>query len=360
MPGPSRIPRLSSMLVLRLPPDKSIKPSPMHRAVQMPRIDVRRVRGYASRCGLTTPESAVLSINETLWTKRLSGLGRILPEGFAVGQPQSQYFLKHLAIAQAKVRGGVREIFVTSDLGIGIRFQQVKLAVVREPVIQSGITTQAQMTVDALRQQFEPVLEFFRQFSGFCHEPDLLLIVGIPFQPAGGDVQRAFGQIVDHELPRRVGLESSVADHADVDLATFDVLLRYGIAIGCAMDELDSFLEFLVIVNDRRLGYAYRTLFNDRLYKQGKSKPRGARDLLALWKDTETRYGDAVVRQNLLGERLIMRKRQPSRIAARVRLSQEFEVADDVLIEERMPVELFEQVKRDVRLVLFAGLSNHR
>ena len=67
---------------------------------------------------------------------------------------------------------------------------------------------------------------------------------------------------------------------------------------------------------------------------------------------------NAVVGQDLLAQRLVVRQHQAARIAAGVRLPQQLQVADDVLVVEGDAVELFEQVEGDVRLPLFDFLAD--
>ena len=64
-----------------------------------------------------------------------------------------------------------------------------------------------------------------------------------------------------------------------------------------------------------------------------------------------------MVGEDLLGQRLVVRECQAARIASRVRLLQQLQVADDVLIEQRVAVELFEQVECNLRLVFLARIS---
>ena len=53
----------------------------------------------------------------------------------------------------------------------------------------------------------------------------------------------------------------------------------------------------------------------------------GERGLAAAADDREVRHRDAVVREELLRERLVARQNQPARVAAGIRQAQQFEVA---------------------------------
>jgi hypothetical protein len=65
-----------------------------------------------------------------------------------------------------------------------------------------------------------------------------------------------------------------------------------------------------------------------------------------------------VVGEDLLGQRLVGRQRQPERVAARVGLLLEHKVADHVREEEGVAVELFEEVEGDVGRAILDGLAD--
>ena len=60
-----------------------------------------------------------------------------------------------------------------------------------------------------------------------------------------------------------------------------------------------------------------------------------------------------MIGENFFRERFVVRERQPARIATGIGLLQQFKVADDVLVEERLAFEVFEKVEGNVRLVFF-------
>src|SRR6185295_19412215 len=67
-----------------------------------------------------------------------------------VAYAQRNDLLQQLRIAETAVGCGVREVFVQGDLGIRIRFQQIKDSVVRKPVVETGVAAQTQMPVNTL------------------------------------------------------------------------------------------------------------------------------------------------------------------------------------------------------------------
>ena len=70
--------------------------------------------------------------------------------------------------------------------------------------------------------------------------------------------------------------------------------------------------------------------------------------------------GIAVVREDLLRERLVARQHEATRIAPGVRHEQQLEVAHDVLVELAQPEERLDQVEDDVRLPLLQRFPDRR
>ena len=67
-----------------------------------------------------------------------------------VAQTQRDDFLQELGILDAAMRGGIGEIFVSGDLGIRIRFEQIELPIVRHSIVQTRIPTQTQKAIRSL------------------------------------------------------------------------------------------------------------------------------------------------------------------------------------------------------------------
>ena len=87
------------------------------------------------------------------------------------------------------------------------------------------------------------------------------------------------------------------------------------------------------------------------LTNRGNSRLGGTLHGTALRKDGKGRHLEAVVGENLLGQRLVARQRQPARIAAGICLLAQLEIADDVRVEMADAAELLDQVESDVRFV---------
>ena len=118
--------------------------------------------------------------------------------------------------------------------------------------------------------------------------------------------------------------------------------------------------EFRIISDHGRLGDSDGTFFNHRFHEQRKSQPARADDLLPHRKNCKSGHGDSMVGKDLFRQRFVVGKRQPAWIAAGVWLLQQFQITDDVLIEQRLAFEVFQKVKGNVWFVFFAGFCNHR
>ena len=68
--------------------------------------------------------------------------------------------------------------------------------------------------------------------------------------------------------------------------------------------------------------------------------------------------GDTVIGHQLLGERLVARHYQPTRVAARVLQPQKLEVAHDVLVECRDAGKRLHEVEDEMRLERFNSLTD--
>jgi hypothetical protein len=64
------------------------------------------------------------------------------------------------------VLSGVGEILVPGDLRIGIGLQEVKLAFVREPVVEARVAAQTEQTIDALGGGFNLTAKCLIQLRG--------------------------------------------------------------------------------------------------------------------------------------------------------------------------------------------------
>ncbi len=116
------------------------------------------------------------------------------------------------------------------------------------------------------------------------------------------------------------------------------------------MDELHAPRELLFVLDDGGLRDAGGRLEEERLDDEREAQPAAEPRAGAAADDQEVGHGDPVVREELLGERLVAREDEAARVAAGVGQAQQLEVANDVLVEGRHAGERLHQVEDDVRL----------
>ena len=164
--------------------------------------------------------------------------------------------------------------------------------------------------------------------------------------------RRILGQRAELHLPHRQPREAVVAHDADVQLAALDVFLDQRIGLHLVVHELDALLELRLVGDDRRLRNAERRVLGGRLHEQRVLDLARQPQLDAAPEHRELRRGNAVIRQQLFRQRLVTRQQQAARIAAGVRLAQQLEERDHVLVVGDDAVEFLEQVEDDLRLPL--------
>ena len=181
-------------------------------------------------------------------------------------------------------------------------------------------------------------------------DPVLLLILHAPFHAIGRNPLRAFRHVREEQLPHGQRLKGLVPEHADIDLASLDVLLDERCGADAVVDEGDALLQLLIAVDDRSLRDADGGFLREGLHDERELQPLGPTDRPAAAEDFALGHRDAVVGEQLFRQRLVAREQQAARIAAGVGQLQQLQVADDVLVEDRDVVEPLEEIERDVRL----------
>jgi hypothetical protein len=63
-----------------------------------------------------------------------------------------------------------------------------------------------------------------------------------------------------------------------------------------------------------------------------------------------------VIRQDLFSKSLVAGKREATGIASGIGLLHQFEITDDVLVEQNLAVEFFQEIDRNVRFEFLDGL----
>ena len=175
---------------------------------------------------------------------------------------------------------------------------------------------------------------------------------------AGRDRMRAIGEIGEAQFPNRQHLQPVIAQHADIDLAAFDILLGDRRRIEALVNERHAFGQLLVRVHDRRLRDAERGIFPKRLHDQRKFQAARTARLLAHREHRKRRRRNAVILQQLLRKILAARQHHPARIAARVRNAQQLQQRHHVLRVQRLAVEFLEHVEDNIRLPVLDGVTD--
>ena len=63
-------------------------------------------------------------------------------------QADGDDLLQELVVRKTGMRGGVGEIFVFSDLWIWVGFKQIKLALLRQPIVETGVTAKKKVAIN--------------------------------------------------------------------------------------------------------------------------------------------------------------------------------------------------------------------
>jgi hypothetical protein len=104
------------------------------------------------------------------------------------------------------------------------------------------------------------------------------------------------------------GCGLSFPHHADVKLAAGDELLDDRVGLDAIVDERHPLLQRVVVAHDRRLRDADRRVFVQRLDDQREAEVAGTLRGGAARADHEVRDADSLVREHLLGQRLVARR----------------------------------------------------
>ena len=177
-----------------------------------------------------------------------------------------------------------------------------------------------------------------------------LLVLQIVLDLFGGDEPGALRHAAELELPDREHAKPLIAEHADVELAALDKLLGDGRGAYAVVDETHALGKLLVAVHHRCLRDAPRGILIQALDDERKGEARRAADLAPQREHGKRRQRDAMIDQELLRQILAAREHEPTRIAAGIGDSQQFEIARDVLVIDGFAVKLLEQIEDDVRL----------
>src|SRR5262249_44631814 len=146
-----------------------------------------------------------------------------------------------------------------------------------------------------------------------------LLVIETVLGLFGGDGARTLRQAAEFELPDRQDAKPLVAQYADIELATLDILLGDRRGADPLVDEGHALGELFVAVHHRRLRNAVGGVLVQALDDEREAQTRRTADLAPQRKHGEGRQWDAVIDQELLRQILAARQHEPARIAAGIR-----------------------------------------
>src|SRR5262249_32305929 len=127
-------------------------------------------------------------------------------------------------------------------------------AVGREAEIDPGIAVELERAIDALGGLLDRGDQLGREVLGRTDVDTVaLLVFEVVLDLLGGDRPRALRQTAEIELPDRENAQAVVAEHADIDFATLDILLGNRGGADPLMDECYALGELLIAVDHRRL-----------------------------------------------------------------------------------------------------------
>src|SRR4051794_28059776 len=164
---------------------------------------------------------------------------------------ESQNAMQQVRVSEAVMLGCRRELLALRDFGIGICFDEIGSAVGGEAKVDAPISIELQCSVGALGNSLDTGARFRRKVLGRpIQNSDALLIIGVVFDLLGGDVPCTLGHVAEFQLPHRQHPQPLVAEHADIELASLDILLGDGGSADLLVDEGDALRQLLIRFDD--------------------------------------------------------------------------------------------------------------
>src|SRR6185312_15657537 len=230
-------------------------------------------------------------------SRRLSarGYGRLCP-----AYSERQNAVQQVRIFESVMSRRRGELLALRDFGVEVRFNEIRNAVRREAKVDACISIKPQCPVDAFCYGLNAGGYLRRKVLGRpIYNSDALLIIGIVFDLFGGDAPcTAHG--AEFQFPNRQNPQPIVAEHADIELTSLDILLGDGGSSDLLVNEGDALRELLVGVDDGCLRDAPRSILAQTLDDQRQRKARRPFDLMAHRKHGKGRHRDpAIVYQRL-------------------------------------------------------------
>src|SRR6185437_8717296 len=169
------------------------------------------------------------------------------------------------------------EFLAFRDFGVGIGFDEIWSAVGSEAKVDARISIEPERPVYAFRCSLNAGGYLRREVFGRpVHDSDALLIVEIVLGLFSGDLPRPLtaAKTAEFQLPHRQNAQPVVAEHADIKLASLDVLFGDGGGAEPIVNEGDALCELLVGIDDGCLRNTGGSILAQALDDQWQGKPR--------------------------------------------------------------------------------------
>ena len=177
---------------------------------------------------------------------------------------------------------------------------QVWSAIGKEAKVDTRISIEPQCSVYAFRCSLNAGAYLRREVFGRpVHDSDAFLIIGIMFGLFGGDLPCPLtAQAAEFQFPHRQNAQPVIAEHADIQFTSLNVLFGDGGGPEPIVNEGDALCELLVRIDDGCLRDTEGSILAQALDDQRQGKARGPLDLAAHRKHGKGRYRDpAIVHQ---------------------------------------------------------------
>ena len=163
--------------------------------------------------------------------------------------------MQQVRVIKSVMPGRCSELLTLRYFGIGIRFDEIRSAVGREAKVDACVSIEPQCSVDAFRCSLNAGGYLRRKVLGRpVYNSDAFLITGIVFDLFGGYLPCPLAaHAAEFQFPNRQNSQPMVAEHADIELSSLDVLLGDGGSSEPLVNEGDALCEFLVRIDDGRL-----------------------------------------------------------------------------------------------------------
>src|SRR5881394_60918 len=261
--------------------------------------------------------------------------------------------VQQLAILDAVGARGHRELAVLLEIAVRVDLDHEDLAGFREPEIDTAVVAHAQRPIGVERDLLEPRAQLrleighdrFRAVEALARLVELRLAVH--------DLEAALLHAREIHLERRQRRELLVAEHADVELAALDVLLREGRVAERLVDVEHALHELLRVAHEGAHVDPDRGVHPQRLHEQRHPQVAAGLELGARCERREIRIRDVLEREQLLRQRLVFLEIYFTGAAARVRQPEQVQQPRDAHgAAEDVVAERFDEVEDQIGLRL--------